>query len=114
ASLRRALGRAPGASVEAYPAIYRALGDASLPPWEEEPYFIVAPLFALYPSGTWPREQTAPFEPHDLGVSFARLAAQTESESIEKRFQGLLDSHSDDLPEHMRHAVSLLRAHHVQ
>lgn len=110
ATLRRALGKAPGESIEAYPIVYRALGGADLPPWAEEPYFIVAPLFALYPEGGWPGE-AKPGQPRNLGVSFARLAQSVDSGSIEKRFQALLDSRRRELPERLRHAVSLLRAH---
>lgn len=111
ASLRRALGREPGGSVEAYPAIYHALGDEQLSPRREQPYFVVAPLFALYPEGGWRSEETGRFEQRNLGASLALLALNAESGSIEKRFQALLDSYSDELPEHLRHAVSLLRAH---
>jgi CRISPR system Cascade subunit CasB len=35
---------------------------------------------------------------------------ERESESIEKRFVALLNSDEDDLPLHLRHAVSLLAA----
>lgn len=111
AALRRAAGKPPGSVPEAYPAVYRALGDEPLPAWEEEPYFVVASLFALYPEGGWPSEASA--RARNLGASFARLAERTASGSIEQRFQALLDSHREALAEHLRHAVSLCRAHDV-
>jgi CRISPR system Cascade subunit CasB len=114
AALRRAAGRPPGESPAAYPAVYRALGDEPLQPWEETPYFIVAPLFALYPHGSWRRgDEEERYEPRSLGASFARLAERTGSGSIEGRFRALLDSRIEDVPEHLRHAVGLLRAHEV-
>jgi CRISPR system Cascade subunit CasB len=111
AALRRAAGKPPGSVPDAYPAVYRALGEEALPPWEEEPYFIVASLFALYPEGSWPSDAAS--GARNLGASFARLAERTASGSIEQRFQALLDSHREALVEHLRHAVSLCRAHGV-
>jgi CRISPR system Cascade subunit CasB len=112
-SERRGDRKTPEANVRAFATVYRALGGAELPLWEEEPYFVVAPLFASYPEGSWRQAEGARREARDLGASFARLRDRSESESIEKRFQALLDSDAEDLPVHLRHAVSLLRAHDV-
>ncbi|HZU75702.1 MAG TPA: type I-E CRISPR-associated protein Cse2/CasB, partial [Dehalococcoidia bacterium] len=49
----------------------------------------------------------------NLGASFARLSQKTGSASVERRFRALLDSRFVDLPEHLRHAISLMRAHDV-
>ncbi|MGI8550847.1 MAG: type I-E CRISPR-associated protein Cse2/CasB [Dehalococcoidia bacterium] len=113
AALRRGLGKKAGEAIDVYPAVYQALGEEQLAPWEEEAYFLVAPLFALYPHGNWRRAEEDGPGSHDLGASFARLAEATDSGSIEKRFQAMLNSNRDDLPEHLRHAVSLLRAHEI-
>ncbi len=113
AALRRALGGEPGERVEAYPTIYAALGAEELSPREERPYFIVGPLFAIYPEGGWRGERSSPYEQRNLGASLARLAAASQSGSVELRFQALLDSDPEELPSHLRHAVSLLRAYDV-
>jgi CRISPR system Cascade subunit CasB len=114
AALRRALGKPPGEAPEAFSVVYHALGDEQLTPREEQPYFIVAPLFALYPEGGWSGDgSTGTYQSRSLGASLARLAEATDSGSIEGRFQALLDAHRDDLPEHLRHAVSLCRAHDI-
>jgi CRISPR system Cascade subunit CasB len=111
AALRRAAGKPPGSMPEAYPVVYRALGDETLPLREEEPYFIVASLFALSPESGWPND--AATGARNLGASFLRLAERTASGSIEQRFRALLDSPREALAEHLRHAVSLCRAHDV-
>ncbi|MEI8257442.1 MAG: type I-E CRISPR-associated protein Cse2/CasB [Deltaproteobacteria bacterium] len=69
----------------------------------ERALLLVAGLFALHPrSGTG-----------SLGRALHVLAARTKSESIESRFVALLDARGEDLDEHLRHLVSLLRAHDV-
>ena len=113
AALRRASGRGAGESIDAYPTVYRALGDTSLPPWEEGPYFIVASLFAFYPESARGDAGDQSQRSRSLGNSFAQLSLKSESGRIEKRFSALLDSRRDNLPEHLRHAVSLMRAHEV-
>jgi CRISPR system Cascade subunit CasB len=49
----------------------------------------------------------------NLGTAFRHLAAQTNSESVEKRFVSLLNCDREDLPDHLRHAVSLLRSREI-
>jgi CRISPR system Cascade subunit CasB len=65
--------------------------------------FMVASLFALHPDTT---------DAGNLGTSFRRIG--NPSESIEKRFVALLNAHSDDLPDHLRQAISLLRSNEVR
>lgn len=50
-----------------------------------------------------------------LGTSFREMANQpgANEESIERRFHALLDSDYEDLPDRLRHAVSLLKAKNV-
>lgn len=107
AALRRSLGKSPGEAAETHRYVLRFNPE----PWEETAYYLVAGLFALHPVN-W-RKQEDSKQPTNLGASFARLQASTDSESIEKRFVALLDCHEDDLAEHLRHAVSLLRSKEV-
>lgn len=65
----------------------------------EDSAFLVAALFALHPQRGG--EKT-------LGAAFAKISG--ESDSIEQRFNALLNCHRDDLPYHLRQAVSLLRS----
>jgi CRISPR system Cascade subunit CasB len=105
AKLRRGLTEHPG---ERDTWVYAHLGGAS--PEHEEPGALIASLFALWHQGGRGRAQRAP---DSFGGSFGRLRAVTGSESVEKRFAGLIDSHPDDLPTKLRHAVTLLRSKEV-
>jgi CRISPR system Cascade subunit CasB len=46
-----------------------------------------------------------------MGTAFATVKGP--SESLEKRFVALLNCHRDDLPNHLRQAVSLLKSEDV-
>ncbi len=99
AALRRGLGSPPGTVPAMYPHIL---------PWTpqsrraEDACYIVGSLFALHPQrggeGT-------------IGKAFSMV--KDRSESLEKRFVALLNCHGDDLPNHLRQAVSLLKAKDV-
>lgn len=109
AALRRGLGRPPGS----VPELCRYVvpwAPTDGPSWHEDIYYLVAALFALH-QGSWPPGVAQ--GPTNLGASFRRLAETSRSESVEKRFVALLSVHPDDLPAHLRHAVSLLKAHDV-
>lgn len=99
AILRRGLGRQPGTAPEMYPLVVSWVPDN---PFVENAAFLIAALFALHPQ---------PGGQGTLGASFARIAEF--SESIEQRFVALLNCHRDDLPDHLRQAVSLLRSKEV-
>lgn len=88
--------------------LYGHLGGAA--PEQEEPAALVASLFALWHQGGRGRSQRPP---DSFGGSYGRLLAVTGSESVERRFATLLDSHPDDLPARLRHAVTLLRSKDV-
>lgn len=79
-------------------AIYRWL-PAGIRSWQERAALEVAPLFALHPDAGGHG---------NLGGSLA--AIKDPSDSLEKRFVGALDCHRDDLSEHLRHLVTLLRS----
>jgi len=110
AALRRGLGKPPGVAAEMHPYLARWL-PADAPLYQDEPYYTVAALFAWH-QGTWkaPSEEK---QATNLGASFARLAKQVESGSIEKRFVALLNCHRDDLHVHLRHAVGILKSKDV-
>lgn len=96
-----------------------------MPPWlldglreQDEPHvFFVAALFAWHPE-PW-SEQPQEGEPTNLGASLARLVAKERSRtgeapaSVEARFEALLNSHPEDLPEHLRRIIGLLRSKEV-
>lgn len=107
AALRRSLGKSPGQAAEAH----RHVLWVGPPSWEEPAYYLVAGLFALHPA-SW-RKDEGDRQLTNFGASFAWLKSKTDSDSIEKRFVALLDCHEDDLAEHLRHAVSLLRSKEI-
>lgn len=109
AALRRGLGERPGTAVGMYRYIARYV-PTQANGWTHDAYYLIASLFALHPL-PWPEPRGT--YATDLGGSFARLAAQSESGSIERRFTALLDAHREDLWEHLRHTVSLLKAYEV-
>jgi len=103
AALRRGLGKPPGDAPEMHRFILRWL-PGNTNPWQEEPYYLVASLFAFHQKA---------MRGGNLGASFSRLARAVESDSTEKRFVALLNCHRDDLPNHLRHAVGLLKSKEV-
>jgi CRISPR system Cascade subunit CasB len=84
---------------------------------QEEPYYLVASLFAFWHQGQDGAESTE----GNLGRSLRTLVEQEEDpnrrrkleKSTEKRLIALLNCHRDDLPEHLRQIVSLLKAKEV-
>jgi CRISPR system Cascade subunit CasB len=107
AALRRSLGKSPGEAAEAH----RYVLPFNPATREESAYYLVGGLFALHPH-CWRRGE-GDRNLINLGASFARLGSEVESKSIEKRFVALLNCHEDDLAEHLRHAISLLRSKEI-
>lgn len=105
AALRRA-GDGPGHAPEADRLLLRWVDPDN--PWDDQHIYLVAGLFARYPEAPGFGEAA---RASDLGVSFWRVKEATGSDSIEKRFMALLTAGKEDLGEHLRHAVSLMRAH---
>lgn len=98
AILRRGVNRQPGTA----PEMFSLVIPWGVPRYAEDCAFLVAALFALHPQ---PKGQGT------LGSAFARISGG--SDSIEQRFNALLNCHRDDLPYHLRQAVSLLRSKDV-
>ncbi|MEW6212340.1 MAG: type I-E CRISPR-associated protein Cse2/CasB [Acidobacteriota bacterium] len=110
AALRRGLGKKPGEAAESHPLILPRI-PANASRWDEDAYYLAGSLFALHQID-WPASEDED-QRTNLGASFARLGRVVESESIEKRFVALLNCHEDDLPDHLRHAVSLLKSKEI-
>jgi len=103
AALRRGLGKPPGAAVEMHRYVVPWLGEQERP-WRDAVHYLVASLFGLH---------SQPGGAGSMGTAMARVSASTGAESTERRFIALLNCHGDDLPRHLRQAVSLARAHNV-
>lgn len=113
AALRRGLGHAPGDVPQMYPFVMPFLPEG-MHPRDEDTYFLVAALFAWHQLD-WAHDSTPNGDAGEtnFGASFRLLTQVTDSGSIEKRFVALLNAHRDDLPEHLRHAVGLLKSKNV-
>ena len=102
AALRRGLGQPAGAVPEVSRYVQRRLAQDA-PRYLEEAYYLIAPLFGLH---------SLAGGQGDMGNHFAALCEPGEDppSNVERRFVGLLAAHSDDLPDYLRQAVSLLKA----
>ncbi len=101
ASLRRGLGYAPGEAVEMYPYVMPYL-PADVQDWEIDAAFLIAALFAYHPD---------PGGVGNMGDHFRQARdPQGDDTALERRFSVLLAAHPDDLPFHLRQAVSFLKS----
>ena len=107
AALRRGLGKSPGEAAESHMYVVPWLLRGARR-WQEDIYYLVASLFAWH-QGSW-RPDGERRHPTNLGASMARLAERTGSSSAESRFIALLNCHRDDLPQHLRQTVGLLKS----
>jgi len=107
AALRRSLGQPIGNSGEAH----RYILWINPSQWEERYYYLIAGLYALHPN-SWHRTE-ANTRTTNFGASMARLNREVASSSIERRFVALLDCHEEDLAEHLRQTVSLLKSRDI-
>ena len=105
AALRRGLGRPLGAAPEMYPYVVPWLpSEASYQ--EEQNYYLVAALYASHPASA----RTGNVGDHLRAV--CKTDAKREA-GVERRFTVLLSVHRDDLPDHLRQTISLLRSHEI-
>lgn len=137
ARLRRTLGKKPDQAIDAYPYLVRWTED--LRPWHEQSYYLVAALFGMYPSRSLHHQRRHKSKKNgdgqgaaedrkglgeyrrNLGASFLMLdlarrdesKPEERSKSLERRFTALLMSRKEDLPERLRHAVSLLKSEKI-
>jgi CRISPR system Cascade subunit CasB len=99
ASLRRGLGQPPGTVADMCRYVEPFLGGDAR--YKESAFYLVAALFALHPSST---------EFGDMGKHMAATRTESGSDALERRFTALLATHSDDLPDYLRQAVSFLKS----
>lgn len=85
--------------------------------WQEDAALLVGPLFALWHQGEEKPKRAG--EKDNLGASMLALVDAMVREGtsrddamkrVERRFNGLLNGHVDDLQPHLRHAVLLLKS----
>jgi len=132
AALRRGLGRRPGEVPAMFPYVAPFIHESDSE-WREDAYYLVAALFALHQL-PWEGDEAGPWR-RNLGASFRILSDKKQkgvaqkpdqgngdkqehnpggrNAAVEKRFTVLLGSHREDLPEHLRHAVALLKSEDV-
>jgi CRISPR system Cascade subunit CasB len=96
ADLRSGLGKEPGEMARVHKHVVPYLPGMNL---DERWYYVTATLFGLFPKHLSGRSFGAAFRP-----------LKGKSDSMEARFVALLNAHTDDLDDHLRHAVSLLKS----
>lgn len=111
AALRRGLGKEPGEAPEMFPVLVPLLAGERLWPWHERAAYMVASLYATHPAG-WSGEGDGRWD-RNLGASLRRLDRERDSAGIERRLASMLNADSDDLGDHLRRAVALLRTSEI-
>ncbi|MDD5219469.1 MAG: type I-E CRISPR-associated protein Cse2/CasB [Candidatus Bipolaricaulis sp.] len=96
ADLRSGLGRQPGAMARVHRYVVPYLPDQK---WDDRWYYATATLFGLFPRHR---------RDYSVGKAFGSL--RPKSDSMETRFIALLNAHPDDLADHLRHVMSLLKS----
>jgi len=96
ADLRSGLGKEPGEMARVHRHVVPYLPEKG---YDDRWYYVTATLF-----GSFPKHQTG----KSLGRAFRPLRAK--SDSMEARFVALLNAHAEDLDDHLRHIISLLKA----
>jgi len=109
AMLRRGLGKEPGEAPEMYRYVQPRL--AAVAEWDEGRYYLVASLFAAH-QVNWHETDTPDPRRLNIGASFRQFinAKPESSDSTQRRFEALLECDREELPIHLRHAVSLLKS----
>lgn len=96
AELRSGLGKEPGEMARVHRHVVPYLPEER---YDDRWYYVTATLFGAFPKH---------HKGSSLGAAFRPL--RQKSDSTEARFVALLNAHSDDLDDHLRHAISLLKA----
>jgi CRISPR system Cascade subunit CasB len=102
AHLRRGLGKPLGASAQRDAILFRCLGPETTK--VERAASLIASLFGSHSAGGGRG---------GMGTAFARLKFAGNSEGVGKRLMALLNADREDLDNHLRHAVSLLKSHDI-
>lgn len=95
ADLRSGLGKEPRQMARLHKHVVPYLPEKS---YDDRWFYVLASLF-----GAFPKHRSG----YSLGKAFKSLKAK--SDSMEARFVALLNAHPDDLHDHLRHGVSLLK-----
>ncbi|OGO02863.1 MAG: type I-E CRISPR-associated protein Cse2/CasB [Chloroflexi bacterium RBG_13_53_26] len=124
ATLRRGLGKPPGTAreMDRYVLPYlpqdRDLRSTKVDK-QENAYYLVGALFAYWHQG---KEDLVKGAPANLGDSLRWLVDHEASENgnrediekrVEKRLVALLNCHRDDLSDHLRHTIGLLKSKEI-
>jgi CRISPR system Cascade subunit CasB len=112
AQLRRALGQPVGMATEAHRHVLPWLRPEAT--WAEvDDAYLIASLFALWHQGKDQPRSVSAERRTNLGLSFRLLPEEARTGSVEGRFRALLNADREELSEHLRHAINLLRAKNV-
>lgn len=109
AALRRSLATWPSAPPECVRVVAPFLSDVATA-WREIVHYLIAGLFASHPCTPPAREAD---RPPSFGRSLRMAASVDDSQGSERRLLAILGCKSEDLPYHLRHAISYLRAREV-
>jgi CRISPR system Cascade subunit CasB len=96
ADLCSGLGKKPGEMARVHKHVVPYLPEKC---YDDHWYYVAATLF-----GSFPKHRKG----RSLGAAFQPLRAK--SDSMEARFVALLNAHPDDVADHLRHVVSLLKS----
>jgi CRISPR system Cascade subunit CasB len=108
AALRRSLATRPEVPPEAVRVVAPFLPERAAG-WWETIYYLIAALFALNPCVSSKETGRGP----SLGKALREAASGDGVQGPERRLLALLGCKSEDLPDHLRHAVTYLRARDV-
>lgn len=108
AALRRSLAMWPAPPPDAVRVVAPFLPEQATG-WRETVHYLIAGLFALHPCP--PAKETERLR--SLGAALRQAASGDTGQGPERRLLALLGCKSEDLPNHLRHAVSYLRARDV-
>ena len=114
AELRSGLGKKPGDMMRVHRHVVPFLPEKY--GWQDRRYYLIATLFGFYPVHQDPTIHRSGdrewLEYMSVGESFGSVWREREhAESIEARFIALLNADADDLDDHLRHVISLLKTH---
>lgn len=102
AAFRRGLGKAPGMAPEMHPFVERGLAPAD-GPLRSDASYVVASLYGLHPE----------IGDNAFGTALATIRYREsgdEDPGVERRFIALLDAGREQLPDHLRHLISLIKS----
>ncbi len=97
ADLRSGLGKKPGKMARVHKHVVPYLPEDG---YNHRWYYLIATLFAVFPQQR---------EGLSMGAAFCPL--KQKSDTMEARFVALINAHSDDLDDYLRHTVNLLKSY---